>query len=716
MKVWKSLISFIRWRSLKTRITLLTLAIFVVGIWSAAFYSSRAMHKDMQELLSNQQFSTVSILAGEINHEFVDRFSALTAVARDFDPAILGDPAASTKLLEQRPLLQRLFNDGVIAYRLDGTAIAEAPKSSGRVGINYSDRNYLLGPLKEGIPTVGNPHVSISKGYPEFVMAVPIRDDRNTVIGALSGVTSLGKSNFLDRVTQNSVGKAGGYMLVARQERLIVTATDKRLVMYAIPPLSDNSLRNQFFQGHEGAGIAVNPLGVDVLVAAKTIPATNWFIAAALPTTEAFAPIDAVKQRMLLVTSLLTVLIGTLTWLMLNRQLSPLLSTVNALARLSDTNLPSEPLPITEQDEVGELIGGFNRLLEILARREVALSESEERYRSLFKLSPDAMFVHRNNMILFANDATAHVFHADSVAALIGRDWHDLIAPEDWPVTEQRIAFLESGTASYIPPLERRHLMLDGQITTLESAGVRIMIDGKPAVLSVIRDITERKQSENHRLSEARQQRDTLVREVHHRIKNNLQSVAGLLQRELGKFVELDPRLETAISQVHAIATVHGLQSADPDELIYLHDSVRSICESVSGLTQRAVVFRIEHEQSSYKPAQIDSTEAVPLALALNELILNAVKHSPQDGPATTVSLNADDNSACLVIRNAVVTTPQFDITTGAGINTGLRLVRSLLPNHGAKLKFELDTEHFMLARLTLKPPVVVTAPEKEPC
>jgi PAS domain S-box-containing protein len=231
---------------------------------------------------------------------------------------------------------------------------------------------------------------------------------------------------------------------------------------------------------------------------------------------------------------------------------------------------------------------------------------------------------------------------------------------------------------------------------------------GKPmGYQSAVIDITESRQAEQRRLGYARQQRDTLVREVHHRIKNNLQSVAGLLQRELGQFLELDPRLEAAISQVNAIAVVHGLQSINPDEAIRLCDSVGSICKVVADLSQRPVLFNIEHEQTAFRPVRIENSEAVSIALVLNELILNAVKHSPPGGAAPTVSLSADGSSAQLVIRNALAATHDFDIDTGEGLGTGLRLVRSLLPEQGAHLSYERDAQDFMLTRLKLRAPVV---------
>ncbi|MFZ4439303.1 MAG: hypothetical protein ACOYOS_12810 [Syntrophales bacterium] len=68
--------AIIRWRSLKTRVTVITLAIFLVGIWSLAFYASYTLQKDMERALGEQQFSKVSIIAAEINGGLDDRILA----------------------------------------------------------------------------------------------------------------------------------------------------------------------------------------------------------------------------------------------------------------------------------------------------------------------------------------------------------------------------------------------------------------------------------------------------------------------------------------------------------------------------------------------------------------------------------------------------------------------------------------------------------------
>jgi hypothetical protein len=74
-------LNFIHWRSLKTRLTIVTLVFFLISIWSLSFYVSRMLREDMQRLLSDQQFSTVSVLAADLNRALDDRMGALQGVA-----------------------------------------------------------------------------------------------------------------------------------------------------------------------------------------------------------------------------------------------------------------------------------------------------------------------------------------------------------------------------------------------------------------------------------------------------------------------------------------------------------------------------------------------------------------------------------------------------------------------------------------------------------
>ncbi|MCX7166209.1 MAG: ATP-binding protein [Rhodocyclales bacterium] len=398
------------WRSLKTRVALFTLVIFAVGIWSLAFYTSRVLREDMQRLLGEQQFSTVVFIASGINDELKERLGVLEKVAGNLRPAMLDDAASLQSFIEQRLILQQEFNGGAFVTGRDGTTIASVPLSAQRLGVNYMERDHVAAALKEGKPRISTVAIGKQLQAPVFGMAIPIRDTQGKVIGALVGVTDLSKPNFLDKIADNIYGKTGGYLLVAPKQRLIVTATEKSRIMETLPAPGINPLIDRFIQGYEGSGIFINPLGAEVLTSVKGIPAAGWYVAAALPTGEAFAPIRDMQQRMLIAAIILTLLTGILIWWMLRFQFSPMLAAVKTLATVTDT--PLQSLPVARQDEVGELIGGFNRLLKTLGQREAALKQSDERFELAVKGAEEGVWD--------LNLVTGELYHSPRMAQMLG--------------------------------------------------------------------------------------------------------------------------------------------------------------------------------------------------------------------------------------------------------------------------------------------------------
>jgi hypothetical protein len=217
--IWKIILR----HSLKTRITLATLTIFVVCIWMLTAYTSQSLRQDIERALGDQQFSTVSILADHIDRDLDERLRSLEIAARDITPAILGNAANLQTLLENRPILLQLFNAGVFATRLEGVAIADAPISLGRIGVDYmNDANSdFMVKVLNGNLTVSRPIEGKMLRVPVIPMGAPIRDPQRKVIGALIGVVNLSLPNFLNRIADNHYGKTGDYLVVAPQGRLV---------------------------------------------------------------------------------------------------------------------------------------------------------------------------------------------------------------------------------------------------------------------------------------------------------------------------------------------------------------------------------------------------------------------------------------------------------------------------------------------------------------
>jgi PAS domain S-box-containing protein len=364
--------------SIKNRVTLFTLGILLFSLWALSFYVSSMLRQDMQRLLGEQQFSVVSLIANDIDHELSARKAALEQVASGIDTRLMASPSALHTLLEQRPILQSQFNGGFFVTDAGATVIAGMPLSAGRTGANYMDREMISVPVKEGKTVIGRPVMGKKLMAPVFAVAAPIRDARGQVIGALVGVINLGLPNFLDQITHGKFGISGGFLLIAPDERLVVTASDKRRIMEILPAAGLIPGMDHVMDGFDGTEIFVNARGSEVMNSGKTIAITGWRAVVTVPVAEAFAPVRNLQQRLLMATILLTVLTGTLTWWMLGRQLAPLHSTAKVLSKIGHARRSVPVLPVTRQDEIGELLDGFNQLLQTLSEHEAKLRQSEE--------------------------------------------------------------------------------------------------------------------------------------------------------------------------------------------------------------------------------------------------------------------------------------------------------------------------------------------------
>ncbi len=349
--------------SLKTRITLFSLSIFVLSLWVLAYFSTRVVQEGMVKLVSDQQTSTANLVAGKINDELQNRFDALALLALRLDERLLTQPTALQADLEGRLIIKQLFNGGSFVTDREATAIASVPVAANRTGINYLDRDYIVKALKKGEQAISQVIIGRGVKAPAFVLAVPIRNTQGQIIGSLSGVINLTTDNFLDQIMQ-PYARTGGFVIVSRPQRLIVTATDKRRVMEPGPAAGVSPTIDRFIDGHEGTVTFVNPRGSEVFQSVKGIPLANWYIGVQLPAAEALAPIRDMQQRMLLATMLLTLLAGGLTWWMLRRQLAPMQIAADTLRERAATGQPLRTLPNPTQDETGQLIGGFNQLLD----------------------------------------------------------------------------------------------------------------------------------------------------------------------------------------------------------------------------------------------------------------------------------------------------------------------------------------------------------------
>lgn len=352
---------------------------------------------------------------------------------------------------------------------------------------------------------------------------------------------------------------------------------------------------------------------------------------------------------------------------------------------------------------------------DISARKsaEAKLRESTERLRLIARTVREVFYIAAPDFskIHYVNEAFERLFGIPSERlASDPMAWMNAVHPGDHEAIRAVIAGLARGVSAEI---EFRIVQPDGTERWLWARAQLIDADdGESLAIGIAEDVTERRMSEEARLREAYRQRDALVREVHHRIKNNLQGVAGLLQQQAMQNPEIAGPMDKAIGRMQTVAVVYGLQGTAGYAHIALREMLAAIARGVEELTG-AHIHHGPGERTG-PPPRIRESEAVPLALAVNELLVNAVKHStaPEPGGIAGVEISLDETpgAATITIRNPGTLPAGFEFDYPGNTGVGLGLVRTLLPRTSG-VDVAMSSDHASVtAVVTIREPALLPA------
>lgn len=484
--------------SIKAQVTLLTLAVFIVSIWLLAFVASRKLQHDMTLQIGEHQLSATALLAREVNEDLQDRLNSLESLATKISSLGINQPELITQFLRNQQVIHRDYNAGAFVTDRHGNEVSSVYVEFRRARQNYRHISSIDHTLKSGKSNISEINFDKTTRLCMFYISTPIRSASGQIIGALVGATNLANANFLDKISKSHYGKTGYYLLEDQSSRLIITSSDRRRVMKTQMPPNKNQMIDRQLKGYEESGIAVNAFGVEVLTSAKRIPTAGWVMVASLPTTEAFAPIKRLQQRILFAATLMSIAMGGLTWLLLKRELFPVFTTIRTLSTLAQSAKGTELVPVHNKGEIGELIDAFNQLLKKIQERETALQESEFRWKFAIEGAGDGLWDWdlKTNRVFYSKKWKAQLGYSEDEIGDSLDEWQSRIHPDDKADTFTAVENHFNGkTPSY--QIEHRLRCKDGSYKWILTRGLVVSTDDNNKPLRVIgthSDITERRQ------------------------------------------------------------------------------------------------------------------------------------------------------------------------------------------------------------------------------
>lgn len=374
--------------------------------------------------------------------------------------------------------------------------------------------------------------------------------------------------------------------------------------------------------------------------------------------------------------------------------------------------------PIMDMERI---IGASTIARDITERKiaEKALKESEEKFRELFNSANDMISLNlmdENGLpgkFIEVNDEGCERlgYTREEFFEMTPRD---IVAPEKLVEMPKNAAELANkGYAEY----EMVHVTKEGKKIPVDVNNHIFKMKGKTVALAISRDITERKKTEEA-LKQSLNEKEMLIKEIHHRVKNNLMVISSLLNLQ-SKYIKDKESLnifKESQSRAQSMALIH--------ERLYRSDDMKKInfgeyIETLSNDLYHTYVLDPGHIKLNLdvEDAKIDINTSVPLGLIVNELVSNCMKHAfPADyirGQVNDKFTSSNERSGEIDIRFKKID-DQFLLNVkdnGIGFpegldyeNTdslGLQLVNMLVDQIGGQI--ELKTENGTEFRITFK-------------
>jgi PAS domain S-box-containing protein len=297
------------------------------------------------------------------------------------------------------------------------------------------------------------------------------------------------------------------------------------------------------------------------------------------------------------------------------------------------------------KNDDGSVIGAIGVAMDVTERKqaETSLRESEEKYRTLFDMESDAlalMDIETGN-ILDANKAFINLygFSKEEVLNMKNTDFSE--EPEE---TQKSVL----GHNPFIPL--RYHRKKDGTVFPTEICASIFEYQGREVLIAAVRDITDRMKAEEQIKSSLRE-KEILLREIHHRVKNNFEIVSSLLDMSSMRSdnPETQNLLINARSRIHSMSLIHSqLYQSDRFDQIDMDSHIRELSQHLL-----CVYGKGEKIDLILTPSQVylSVSQAIPCALVLNELISNVFKHAFRKKKQGTVriSISTPEPSTVLV-------------------------------------------------------------------
>ncbi len=360
--------------SIRLQLSLTAIAMGFVLLLAQLGLQFYVLRSDIVQRIEKHEFKQLTEFAGHLDDKLQESMGMLSTVALNAPVKDMADLGKLESFLQHEHALLTVFDD-LYVFDAKGVLQVDWPMKPGRRTLDMSARDYIQGVIETRQTVISAPIMGKATKQPIVVVAAPIFDQNNQLVGIMGGVLNLFKPNLLGAIANRKNGETGYFYLVTK-DRVRISHPDPSLVLKVVAPGSVNQPLENALNGFEGTQEGVTARGLKGLFTFKQLDTTGWIVASVIPSAEAFAPIGALYQKMIWVTVLLMLTITPLMWGFVSHLIRPLGVVAKAMLETATRMRHGEtvaPLPEVGGKEVNIVVHAFNEFVDARIHAESEL-------------------------------------------------------------------------------------------------------------------------------------------------------------------------------------------------------------------------------------------------------------------------------------------------------------------------------------------------------
>lgn len=523
-----------------------------------------------------------------------------------------------------------------------------------------------------------------------------VRQARETIIRSIDRFQEA-HNKYSSQTSRNVLESPELLQLHQRMETLM----DSLIVAYGpyrglIDELLDQNMEENY--GEEIFNVTIEPYFRNTLLPLLENLRTNSNMYLDLQQAKLEDQADRTVRRIILITILGFAASLLFAFIIYRSIIQPVNTLTTAAKKIGSGNL-DQRIKLRSKDELSRLADTFNQMAENLSKSMVSRSYVNNIIQSM----GDMLFVTDDEGYIQMSNKTVH--------RKLGYNNADLEHFSVWNIIEEnereKIKTTIVNNELAINELETKIVSKEGHVlpVILSASVLSDEVNEEVRLVFVASDISVQKESEQ-RISESLREKNILLAEIHHRVKNNLAVISGLLQMQMWNLEDESAKIALQHSQlrIQSIALVHEkLYQNETFANINISDFARELVDAVSdAFKQPEQDIKLNYRMDDIK---MNVNQAVPLSLLLNECIVNCYKHAFKNNDTGEINIELDTIGKKVqikVVDNGQGLPESFDFENQQTL--GVTLIRTLVSQlrgeanywsngHGTRFSFEFELE-----------------------